>query len=150
MAYGRQKVVCEQPFSVPDNYVAVVRKIVREILLEKTQVPTVDEVFSSICALKVSDVESLNLFDEDLPELDEKILYWSRSTLYRFIIRSGFAYNERVSHYEYTKTREYVVVMRDNYLEWIYKYRNKSYQIYYQDETWVFKNMTCKENVENY
>ena len=33
--------------------------------------------------------------------------------------------------------------MRDNYLNWISYYRNEQYKIYYQDETWVFKNMSC-------
>ena len=31
--------------------------------------------------------------------------------------------------------------MRNNYLKWISHYREKGYRIYYQDETWVFKNM---------
>ena len=33
--------------------------------------------------------------------------------------------------------------MRNNYLEWISYYREKGDRIYYQDEIWVFKNMTC-------
>ena len=54
-----------------------------------------------------------------------------------------FIYGERVSHYEHTETIEDVVKMRNNYLTWIDKYRQEGYRIYYQDETWVFKNMTC-------
>ena len=33
--------------------------------------------------------------------------------------------------------------MRDNYMNWILYYRNEKCRIYYQDETWVFKNMSC-------
>lgn len=36
-----------------------------------------------------------------------------------------------------------IVSMGDNYLDWIQKYREDGYRTYYQDETWVFKNMTC-------
>ena len=52
-------------------------------------------------------------------------------------------YNERVSHYEHTKTRRNVVAMRDDYLEWIERYRKDGFSIFYPDETWVFKNMAC-------
>ena len=33
--------------------------------------------------------------------------------------------------------------MRDDYLDWVTKNREEGRRIYYQDETWVFKNMTC-------
>lgn len=140
-----QNVTCKQPFSVPENYVVLVRKVIREILLEKKKVPSIDEVFNRISELTVSDVQSLNLFEENVPEEDEQVWIWGRTTLYRFMLRSGFAYENKVSHYEYTKNREDVVSMRDNYLEWIQKYRDNGYSIFYQDETWVFKNMTCKK-----
>lgn len=32
--------------------------------------------------------------------------------------------------------------MRDNYLLWLEKYRSEGYDIYYQDETWVNKNLS--------
>ena len=35
--------------------------------------------------------------------------------------------------------------MRYDYLEWIEKYRKEGRRIYFQDETWVFKNMTCSK-----
>ena len=47
----------------------------------------------------------------------------------------GFIYDDRISHYEHTKQRPDIVTMRDNYLEWIQKYRDEGYNIYYQDET---------------
>lgn len=53
----------------------------------------------------------------------------------------GLVYENRVSHYEYTKKRQDVIAMRDNYLEWIEGYRQDGYLILYQDESWVFKNL---------
>lgn len=57
----------------------------------------------------------------------------------------SFVYDEHVSDYEFTKNQDDVVSMKDNYLEWIKEYRKKGYRIFYQDETWVFKDMTCKK-----
>ena len=57
----------------------------------------------------------------------------------------GFIYGDKVSHYERTKEREDIVKMSDDYLDWIEQYREEGYTIYYQDETWVFKNITCAE-----
>ena len=33
--------------------------------------------------------------------------------------------------------------MRDDYFDWVEQYRVEGYTIYYKDETWIFKNMTC-------
>ena len=141
------KVKCTRESSVPNSYISIVRQVVRDILLEKVMLPTIDEVYSRISALKVSDVHLLNIFDESmpLPPTDSLVWTWSRSTLYEFMKASGFIFGDRVSYYEVTKQREDVVSMRDNYLEWIKNYRDKNYEIYYQDETWVFKNMTSKK-----
>lgn len=52
--------------------------------------------------------------------------------------KNGFIFQDQVTQYEYTKNREDILSMRDNYLEWIEKYRANGYNIFYQDETWVF------------
>ena len=57
--------------------------------------------------------------------------------------RIGLVYEDRITHYEHTKSREDIIKMRDDYLDWITKYREERRRIYYQDETWVFKNMAC-------
>ena len=57
--------------------------------------------------------------------------------------RIGFVYEERVTHYEHTRNREDIIKMRDDYLDWIRKYREEGRRVYYQDETWVFKSMSC-------
>lgn len=125
----------------------MVRQIVRCIFLEQKKLPTIDAVFDKMKLIQGRDVEHLNLFDEDenMPLPDSTIFPWSRSTLYRFKKRMGFIYGDRVTHYQYTKTRCDIIATRNDYLEWIHKYRDLGYRIYYQDETWVFKNMTCKK-----
>ncbi len=56
----------------------------------------------------------------------------------------GFVYNDSISHYEHTKNHTDIVEMPDDNLEWISYHRANGYRIHYQDETWVFKNMTSK------
>ena len=76
-----------------------------------------------------------NLFEDDfVPGKEEKIWTWGRNTLYRCMQSIIFIYDERTSHYEHTKKRPDIVITRDNYIEWIEKYRNEEYNIYYQDE----------------
>ena len=108
---------------VPKNYCSVIRQIVRDLLLEKIQVPTIDIVFERISQLKVGDVDNHNFFtSNEIPDQDEYIWKWSRSTLYNFMKSVGFVYEDKLSHYEHTKSRADVVAMRDNYLEWIHQY----------------------------
>lgn len=140
-----QKVSCSRESSVPDSYVAIIRQVVRQILLEKVKAPTVDEVFSRVSKLSAADVTDLNLFEETVPPFESSIWTWSRATLHRFMQRSGFVYEDRVTHYEVSKSRADVISMRDNYLEWIEQYREEEYDILFQDETWVFKNLCCRK-----
>ena len=92
----------------------------------------------------VKDVEHSNLFDgPDIPIPDIPVWIWSRSTLYRFMKSIGFAYEDKLSHYQHTRDREYILKMRDGYLEWLDYCREQGYRIFHQDETWFFKNMTC-------
>ena len=134
------------PTVVPDEYASVIGKVMREILLERKMLPTIDSVFDRLSKLKVSDVEHFNLLDhENVPESDSLVWPWSRSTMFIFMPRIGFVFKDQISHYERSKTREDIVAMRDNYLEWVRNYRNDGYEIYYTDETWIFKNMITKK-----
>ena len=129
---------------VPENYKALIRRVLRELYSEKKKVPTIDMIFQRLARTTAADVQDLNIFaGETILPLDSSIWLWSRATLHRFMVSNGFVHGERVSHYEYTKNREDVVRMRSDYLQWVQKYRNEGYRVYYQDETWVFKNMTC-------
>ena len=86
----------------------------------------------------------LNIFDNilPLPPLDSLAWTWGRATLYKFMLASGFVFGDKVSYYEVSKKREDIVSMRDNYPEWIDQYGNNGNDIYYQEETWVFKNIS--------
>lgn len=131
---------------VPEKYSSLVRFAVRELILEKSKALTIDSVLEKLKSIQIADVQHLNLLeDEDIPDSSEVLWKWSRATLHRFMIRIGFIHDERVTHYEHTRTRADIVSMRDNYLEWIQKYRSMGYSVYYQDETWVFKNMKSKK-----
>ena len=97
-----------------------------------------------ILALKVEDVFHLNLFEGDeIPDSESNILVWSRFTLYRFVKRIGFVYEDRVTYYEHTRNRKDIIKMRDDYLDCIRKHREEERRVQYQEETWVFKNMSC-------
>ena len=131
---------------VPHSYCSVVRQVVRDIFLEKTQVPTLDSVFERIRLLKDRDMAHLNLFDQERMPDDTTVLWpWGRTTLFRFMKSIGFVYGDKISHYEYTKSRADVITMRDSYLDWIRHYRESGYRVYYQDESWVFKNISCSK-----
>eukprot|EP00171_Calliarthron_tuberculosum_P004037 IDg4037t1 len=60
-----------------------------------------------------------------VPPIDSLVWTWSRATLHRFMLSSGFVYQDRLSHYEVSKTREDIMSMRDNFLEWVQSYRIK-------------------------
>ena len=110
----------------------------------KNKVLTLNTIYQKILEVTVEDVEHLSLFTgADIHTPDSKVWVWSRSTLYRFMRSIGFIYGDRMSHYEHTKEREDIVKMRDDYLDWIEQYCKESYIIYYKEETWIFKNMTC-------
>ena len=64
--------------AVPEPLICVVRKVIRDMFLEKKQQPTLDTIFANILNLKVKDVEHLNLFHGvEIPESKSKIWYWS-------------------------------------------------------------------------
>ena len=110
------------------------------------RIPSLDPIYEINRQFKKSDVANLNIF-ESFDESNDKEFVWkpSRSNLFRFMKSIGFIYNERVSHYKHTKNCRYVVAMRDDYLEWVEKHRKDGFSISYQDETWVFKNMTSSK-----
>lgn len=84
--------------------------------------------FLKLPELHVSDIHHLKLFEnEEVPEDSESVWKWSRSTLYRFMKRHGFVHEDQITHYKCTKSRSDIVSMRDNYFEWIAKYRDSGY-----------------------
>lgn len=45
----------------------------------------------------------------------------------------GFVYGDTISTYEHKKYRADIILMRDNYLEWIQFYREEGFNIFYED-----------------
>ncbi len=83
---------------VPEKYSALVRYVIRDVYLAKTVVPSVDRILDKISAVKVQDVQHLNLFDEsELYEDDAVIWRWGRTALYRFMKDNGFVYGNRIT-----------------------------------------------------
>ena len=112
-----------------------------------------DTIFEKFLQIKVENINQLSILDMANLYLDGSAVWkWSRSTLYNFMKKIEFVYDDRAAHYEYTESREDVTKMRDDYLDWIQNYRTEGRRIYYQDETWIFKDMACwkawKDTVE--
>lgn len=132
--------------TVPLSYAPVIRRTIRDLYLDKKCVPTLDMIYEKVKSLKFSDITDCNIFQGNIVvEPDSPVWTWCGAALYRFMKSIGFVHKGKVSHYEYTKTGADVIAMRDNYLEWINRYREDGFQIFYQDETWVFKNMHQKK-----
>ena len=66
---------------------------------------------------------------------------WSRATLHRFMTEKGFSFIDCPNHYDKAKRNPAVLAMRADYVKWIQKHRGEGKVIFYQDETWIFKNM---------
>ena len=70
--------------TVRPEFSNLVRKVVRDIFLEKKHQPTIDNIHVRIVDIQVKDVVHLNLFPgSELPSLDSQVWSWSRLTLYR-------------------------------------------------------------------
>lgn len=67
---------------------------------------------------------------------------WSRSTLYRVLMHEmGFSYGDRPVHYQAVKEKHSIALQRLQYIQAICGYRAEGRAIFYQEETWVAKNM---------
>ena len=116
------------PKKVPEKYASLIRFAFRELILEKIKYPTLDTVLYELKSLRVVYVHHLGLFEDNhLPDDTEIVWKWGRTTLYRFMYQIGSIYDDRITHFEFTKSRSDVVAMRDNNLEWIAKYRREGY-----------------------
>ena len=111
---------------ISDEFVVKIRQALRYCITVNKQLPTIDIILSY-------------LTQEEAP------CRWtySTSTLHRYMIGKGSQLTDPQNHYEYTKERDDVTAMREKYLLWLQKYRSENYDIFYQDETWLNKNMTA-------
>lgn len=62
----QSKLAYNTTMTVPSNYSALVRIIIRYMFSEKVSVPTINTIFSRITELKIEDVLHLNIFEEDM------------------------------------------------------------------------------------
>ena len=71
------------------------------------------------------------LHDTTMNEVETNTLQWihSRTTLYRFMKSNGFVLTNTPNNYKYTREREDIICMRDNYLFWVDKYPKDGYNI---------------------
>ena len=115
---------------ISDEFVSIMRKAIHELLIVKKTIPTLDNILEIITSNSSNDVRK-----------------WKhrRTTKHKFMQHTGFRFDPRNSHYDYTKERQYIFVMRESYLLWIEKYRSEGWEVYYQDETWANKNMGCNK-----
>ena len=54
----------------------------------------------------------------------------------------NYNYTEKKSHYESFKRNVVIAEQRMKYIKWVKAYREEGRAIFYQDETWMTKNMT--------
>lgn len=66
---------------------------------------------------------------------------WPRATLHRHMGKIGFTFGARSTYYEYVTERPDIRQQRASHIRWIRQHRSEGYEIFYQDETWVFKNI---------
>jgi len=79
-----------------------------------------------------------------LANLREKSSWkWSRSTLYRALLRLGFSFSSRKhDYYARLKEDEQNVLRRAHYLQYFFRYEAENRVFVYLDESWVNQNLT--------
>ena len=66
---------------------------------------------------------------------------WSRASLHRVMTDLMYSFSDRPSHYDKAREDPRITEMRKSYLDEIKKHRSEGRDIFYQDETWLIKNM---------
>jgi hypothetical protein len=112
---------------VPEPFVSVVREAIVNIYADKEHV-TLDTLLQKLA----SGVRTRATCWE-----------WSRATLYRFLTaQMGYNYGARTTYYQELKEDVAIAAQRIAYIKQVKKFRAEGWHIFYQDETWINKNMT--------
>jgi len=112
---------------VPHSLAGPVRDAIFDMYAEKKHV-TLDTLLKRLEELRVTRMSGWK---------------WSRSTLYRFLTdKMHYTYGKRRTYYQNLKEDVSIAAQRVNYIKKVRQYRSEGRAIYYQDETWVNKNMT--------
>jgi hypothetical protein len=116
--------------------VSIVRPMMRDFFLTKKVMLTIDRLQEALEADAKSVVSKY--CEPEEPRLKWR---WKWSTLHTFLTQHGFMFKSRKNHY-HQRELEDIVAMRATYLEWVQKYCERGYYVFYQEETWVFQNMS--------
>lgn len=117
----------ERAMEVPLSFAGVVRSAINAIQANKQRV-TVDVILRHL---------------ELRPNTRSSGWKWSRTTLYRFLTdKMNYTYGKRRSYYDELRENVTIAAQRIEYIKRIQQYRAEGRPIYYQDESWVNKNMT--------
>ena len=117
----------ERGMEAGEEFILIVRKTIMKMYGEKIHL-TLDSLLHKL----KEKVSTRNSFWK-----------WERTTLYRFMTsKIGYSYTKTRSYYEDLKEDVTIADQRIRYIKSVQKYRNAGRLIFYQDETWVNKNMT--------
>lgn len=113
----------ERPSVVPDDVCMVIRDVVYTRYLREQNV-------------------TLDLILADLRAMDNQGGFvWGRTTLWKTLYRIGFECSEGDSYYSQIREKSSIVRQRLRYIRDAQKMRADGYTFWYQDETWLNKNM---------
>ena len=116
----------DRSMTVPMELAEVIRKAVGAMHLQEKVMPTVAGIRKRLISQKATRSTAWN---------------WGRTTLWRCMAKIGCAFGDRKTCYEHARERNDIKAQRSSYIRWVKKYRAEGHKLFYQDETWTFKNM---------
>ena len=115
-----------RPRCIPPRLAEEIRLAVIAIRKEEKGEPTVDGVLRRLRQSAEEGQIELNL---------------QRASLYKVMRELNFTFSNRPSHYQKAREDPRIIKMRKSYLSEIRKHRAQGRDIFFQDETWIYKNM---------
>ena len=80
----------ERVYPIPENFDIIVRQTVRDLFLEKKQMPSLKRILTELAGLKVRDIVHPNIFEGfELPKEDSTVWPWSQTKLWRYLKKMG-------------------------------------------------------------
>ncbi|KAF1333717.1 hypothetical protein FI667_g2536, partial [Globisporangium splendens] len=114
--------------NVPDEFIPIVRQVIMDMYTAKEHV-TLNTLLAK-------------LQDQSITTRSTT-WKWSRATLHRFLTaKMRYSYGQRRSHYDNLKEDVFVAAQRVRYIKRMREFRDQGRPIFYQDETWVNRNMS--------
>lgn len=112
--------------AVPEEMIATVRRAIMGMYKKKQHV-TLDTILAQLKENKTRQTK----------------WQWCRTTLYTFLTTSmNYVYKPKKSYYKSLKENAAIAEQRVRFIKQIQAYRSEGRSIFYQDETWINKNMT--------